>query len=145
MTKLALLSIIFSLLFLIWMRYSLFKKALKLDQETYTPSDFCIMGMTMKFNDYSSGAITEKIKEVFKEKWDIEVEYVNIAYNIVDFYKLSEKFNSLTKLRAIAKNYCVKEKINKNQYQELSKSKKIPNDFPRKPSNMPFKKVIYLD
>ena len=113
---LVLVSIILSFLFLIWMRSNLLQKALKLDADAFTPSDFCIMGMTMKFDDYSPDAITDKIKEVFKERWEIEVEYVNIAYTIADFYKLSEKFNNLTKLQTIAKQYCVKEKMNEKKY-----------------------------
>ena len=147
MSLLVFFSIMFSLVFLIWMRSNLLNKALKLDADAFTPSDFCVMGMTMKFENYSPGAITEKIKEVFKKKWGIEVEYINIAYTIANFYKLSEKFNNLTKLRSIVKHYCAKEKMNEKKYREISKSDEIPQDFPKIPSMLPLacKKVIDLD
>ena len=43
---------------------------------------------------------------MFKEKWDIEVEYVNAAFDIADFYAQSEKFNQLTKLKLLVESYC---------------------------------------
>lgn len=45
-------AIIISLLYLIWMRRAILKYALEMDQESYTPSDFCLMGSNMYFDSY---------------------------------------------------------------------------------------------
>ena len=90
-------SVFVSLIYLICMRHSLLKKVVKLDEDAHTPSDFCLMGTDMCFEDYAPPAISEKVKEVFKEKYDIEVEYVNPTYDISNFYSLSQKYNDLLK------------------------------------------------
>ena len=56
---LILLSIIISLIYLIWMRNNLLQTALKLDIDALTPSDFCLMGMNMKFDNYAPKEIEE--------------------------------------------------------------------------------------
>jgi hypothetical protein len=58
-------SIVVSIIYVIWMRSNILEKALKLDQEAFTPSDFCLMGSCMTFDDYTPEKIQEAITESF--------------------------------------------------------------------------------
>ena len=90
------LCVVFSLIFLIVMRYKILQTALKLDEDAFTPSDFCLMGMDMTFDDCSPEAIKERVTQAFADKFAInDVVYVNPAYDIKDFYKWSAEFNEL--------------------------------------------------
>lgn len=74
------------------MRRNLLKKALKLDQDVYTPSDYCIMGKNMKFDNYSPESIRKEIVDYFEQQYDIkDIVYVNAVYDIKDIYDLLNK------------------------------------------------------
>jgi hypothetical protein len=60
--------------------------AVEMDKGVYTPSDFCVMGMEMYFEDYNADEMEKKVKEVFKDKYDAEVEYFNPCFKISNFY-----------------------------------------------------------
>ena len=77
----ALLSVSLTLLVLVCMRASLIRKALTLDQDAYTPSDFCLMGINMSFDEYTPEKIEEEIKAYLSEKYQIdEIVYINPTY-----------------------------------------------------------------
>lgn len=88
------LAIIFTLLYIIWMRKYLMKMAVRLDEAALTPSDFGLMGLYMKFDSYSPKEIEKVVKEKIEEKYPgVKVEYVNPVYDIADFFKIAEKHN----------------------------------------------------
>ena len=126
-------SVFLSLIYLVWMRSSLQKQALELDIQAKTPSDFCIMGMNMKFNSYGPDDIEKEIRESFQRRYGIEVEYVNPAFSIDEFYKLFEKQNQLMKQKMQVDAYCEKEKINLDKYKTYIKEGNTPDDFPKVP------------
>ena len=100
------LGVIISLIYLVCMRWKMAKIALDLDKDVYTPSDFCVMGMEMAFDDYSAEGIEERVKDVFMNKYSAKVEYVNPCFKIANIYKLNEKYNSLQKLKSLIELYC---------------------------------------
>ena len=55
---------------------------------------------------------------MFMDKWQVEVEYVNPAFDIADFYKWSEKFNLLTKMKLLVESYCQQNKMKPEKYKE---------------------------
>lgn len=80
-------SIVISLFYLIWMRSHLLKYDMQIDEDAFTPSDFCLMGVNMRFDDYSPEGIEKEIRERFKTNYGIDdIEYVNAAYDIDNFY-----------------------------------------------------------
>lgn len=97
--SLQLASVIVTILYLTRMRFTLKSYSLELDSKAFTPSDFCVQGINMKFENYNPKAISQSIKKHFKLKYDLEVEYVNAAFDISDFFKLSERFHELLKLK----------------------------------------------
>ena len=87
-----LLAILMTFLWLVRLRKKLLEKACKLDADIYTPSDFCLMGKNMKFDDYNPKAIEKQIREEFKNMYDIDnIIYVNPVYDIADFYTVFNK------------------------------------------------------
>jgi hypothetical protein len=52
-----------ALLFLIYMRAKLISKSLLLDQDAFTPSDYCMQGYEMEFDDYTATGMEKKIRE----------------------------------------------------------------------------------
>ncbi len=55
-------SVVFSLLYFTWMRRRLLIKITELDDKALTPSDYCLMGMNMKFEDYTAQGMKDVIK-----------------------------------------------------------------------------------
>jgi len=110
-------SVFISLFFLIWMRKKLLEEALKLDLDAFTPSDFCLMGTNIKFTDYDPEAMKEKVKAHFEKKYNIsDVQYVNFAYDIQNFYELTEKYNELSKQQMLVQAYCKQNKMEEETY-----------------------------
>lgn len=91
------------------MKTKLWQKINELDQAAFTPSDFCIMGKNIEFEE---GASPENIKagmiRFMNENFDglgEKIVYVNPAYDIGDFYKQSTRYAELTKLKMILEAY----------------------------------------
>ena len=80
------ISIFVSFIYLVWLRWNLFEKAIKLDDDALTPSDFCLMGTWMRFENYSPKKAEEEVRKYMKERFDTDVIYLNQAHNIKDFY-----------------------------------------------------------
>jgi hypothetical protein len=80
------IAFVVSLLYLLYMRTYISRMAIELDEGAHTPSDFCVMGMEMYFDDYSAEAMEAKITEVFKRKYGVDVEYVNPCFKLSNFY-----------------------------------------------------------
>ena len=141
------LCVVFSLIFLIVMRYKILQTALKLDEDAFTPSDFCLMGMDMTFDDCSPEAIKERVTQVFADKFAInDVVYVNPAYDIKDFYKWSAEFNELQKHKLIVQQYLEKQKFNESKYRDMCRDpESCPDDFPRRKTGLCGSQVIDLD
>jgi hypothetical protein len=51
------------------MRKYLMHTSIKLDRETFTPSDFCLMGIDMEFDNYTQDEIEKEIKDAFLEDY----------------------------------------------------------------------------
>ena len=87
-----LFSILVSFLLVVYIRKRLLHKARVLDSHVYTPSDFCLMGTNMRFDNYSPEEITKTVKEEFKRLYNIDdIIYINPVYDIADFYKIFNK------------------------------------------------------
>lgn len=54
-------AVLFTFMWLVFMRKQLLEKSQKLDADVYTASDFCLMGKNMKFDDYRADAIRNTI------------------------------------------------------------------------------------
>ena len=81
-------SIVFMFLSLIILRRALLNKAEELDSRAQTPSDYCLMGTNLVFDDdeYTPDKIEENLKKFFKDRYGVDVVYCNSAYKIDDFY-----------------------------------------------------------
>lgn len=74
------------------MRKKLMKTIMELDDNALTPSDYCLMGMHMKFEDYTSQGMKDEIIEYFNEQYGGKgdsIEYINISYKIDKYYEYS--------------------------------------------------------
>lgn len=137
-------SIILMFLALIALRRQLLTKAQALDRDAYTPADYCLMGTNMVFDDYSQPAIEDHLKEYFRDRFELEIVYVNAAYKIDDFYKVSEKYNLLQKKKGIVEFFCEENNITKDDYKQNVASS--PEDYPRwKVGSMPCSKSEVID
>ena len=98
MASLYFISVVFSLIYFMWMRRRLLTKIMELDDKALAPSDYCLMGMHMKFEDYTAQGMKEEITEYFTENYnqlEENIEYINISYNINKYYKLSQRYDEL--------------------------------------------------
>jgi len=67
-----------------------------MDVDVFTPSDFCLMAWNLQFKDNSPDAIQDELKKTIEEQYNIDdIQYINPAYDIADFYSNSEKLSSL--------------------------------------------------
>jgi hypothetical protein len=103
-------NIIFSAFFLAWIKTKLFQKINELDQSAFTPSDFCVMGSNIDFGDdqYSPEELKKCLVEYFNDYYvglGSEIVYVNPAYKIGDFYKVSTRYAEVSKLKVILEAY----------------------------------------
>ena len=146
MSNLLIFSVLVSLVYLIWMRKKLLEEALKLDIDAFTPSDFCLMGMNMKFDDYNPETMKEKVKAHFENKYSItDIQYINFAFDIADFYKLTERFNELTKHQMLVKAYCKQNDYDEDKYTNLCQNPDAcPDDFPKAKDGLFGTKVINI-
>jgi hypothetical protein len=63
--------------------------------------------------------------------------YVNFAFNISNFYKLTDKFNALQKKDQLIEVYCKSNKMEKEKYSELAEDpENCPKDFPSEKKGM---------
>ena len=102
------LSILFSVFYFNYMKNKLWQKIQELDQSAFTPSDFCIMGQNIHFGSASPEDIKNELVEYFNENYNglgDNIVYVNPAYKIGDFYKCSNRYTELTKLKTILEAY----------------------------------------
>ena len=59
------LSILLNFAYLIFTRRQLLNKAVELDDDAYTPSDYALIGYNMRFKDYAPGYIEDHLKKYF--------------------------------------------------------------------------------
>mmetsp|Transcript_17892 Transcript_17892/g.30407 ORF Transcript_17892/g.30407 Transcript_17892/m.30407 type:complete len:217 (+) Transcript_17892:554-1204(+) len=119
-TILIMASVAISIVYLIWMRQKLLRKSLLMDLDAFTPSDFCLMGLNMHFEDCSPNAIENFLKEHLKDAYGVdEIEYVNPAYDIDEFYKHSEKINQLQKCMLLVEQYCEDNAFTLDKYRDM--------------------------
>ena len=91
---LVMLAILVMFILLIWLRKKIFDDAEMVDNLAWTPSDFCLKGNCPDFStacDYSNKSIEEEVIKHMKEKFEAEVEYVNVSYDIENIYELMAK------------------------------------------------------
>jgi len=71
------------------MRQLLLQAAKNLDIGILTPSDFCLMGKHMEFDNYDPESIKAEIEAELKNEYEIsEVIYVNPVYDISNYYQV---------------------------------------------------------
>ena len=64
---------------------------LKYDKQTYTQSDFTVVGRNMKFDDYSAKGMEDEVRNHFKKKYGVyDIEYICPAFRIGDYFKVVE-------------------------------------------------------
>jgi hypothetical protein len=96
------------------------------------------MGMEMTFDNYSAKGIEDKVIEVFKDKYDAEVVYVNPCFKIQNIYKLNDRYNILVKLKLMVELWCddngIKDEKDKKVFDGSNhkKSPKYPGGLPCK-------------
>ena len=100
------------------MRKHLIDLGIKLDTETFSPSDFCVMGTAMEFEGYFQEEIEAEIRAYFYGKYKIDIVYVNAAYDIKNFYVLTQRLNQLMKMKMLVEGYCETTKISIDKYNE---------------------------
>ena len=131
-----LISVLFSALFFAYIKTKIWQNINELDQAAFTPSDFCIMGQNIGFE---AGAGPKEIEEGIKaflndnfEGLGEKVVYVNPAYKIGEFYKVSTRYTELTKLNTILNAYKEKHELSDEQMQEYADmGETAPEDYPR--------------
>jgi len=110
-------------------------KIMELDDKALTPSDYCLMGMHMKFEDYTSQGMKDEIKEYFLENFDMSndlIEYINISFKINKYYKLSQRFDELHKNQFLVDQYLEANSMTKDKYLNyLADGADGMDDFPR--------------
>jgi hypothetical protein len=87
-----------SLIYLVYLRRLVLIKAADLERTAYTPSDFCIMGTNMKFDNCSPENIEREIRETFNRDYDgagDKIVYTNATYDIDNFYTIASKLTDL--------------------------------------------------
>lgn len=99
-------SVVVALVYLIWMRKRLIDLGIKFDTETFSPSDFCIMGVGMKFESYFQDDIENEIRTYLKDTFDVEIVYANATYDIKNFYVWTQRLNQLMKMKMLVEGYC---------------------------------------
>jgi hypothetical protein len=78
-------------IFLIFIRSNLLTMAVELDKDTYTNSDFAVIGHQMEFNDYSHEGMKAEIEDHFRQHYGIDgIEYFCPAFDIRDYYEQVE-------------------------------------------------------
>jgi len=111
-TALVMVAIVVTLLMNIYLRKRLLDKALKLDRQAYTPSDFCLMGWCPSFSescDYTTRSIQEEIKSFLEQEENgvdgSEIEYIVVAYDIHDIYQITAEYQQHLKHRELVRGY----------------------------------------
>jgi hypothetical protein len=70
----------------------------KMDAGVFSPSDYCIMGNNMYFEDYHPREIERVTRLVLMKRYDLkkhDIIYVNPCYDIGDFKALNKKMSDL--------------------------------------------------
>lgn len=138
MTILLVVCITFTFLWLIRMRQLLQRGAKALDKGITTPSDFCLMGRHMQFEQYDPASIKKEIEEELKERYNIsEVVYVNPVYDIADYYRVVASQHETMKLKLLAdahmKAYMEEHSCDKAAYVEvINNPEECPKDAPKR-------------
>jgi hypothetical protein len=137
-TILLVVCITFTFLWLIKMRQMLLRGAKALDKGITTPSDFCLMGRHMQFEQYDPASIKREIEEELKERYGIEeVVYVNPVYDIADYYRVVASQHEITKLKLLTddhmNNYMKDNSCDKAAYIEaINNPDTCPKDAPKR-------------
>lgn len=83
-------SIFITLIGSIFLRRRLLTKAMEVDKNAITPSDFGLIGKCPEFSDecdFSKEQIFNEVKEHFKSAYDVDdIEYVNVANDISNLF-----------------------------------------------------------
>ena len=114
-------AIFISFIWIIRLRYTLSKNKKDLDKNIESPSDYCLMGKHMEFENYDPQSIENEIKEQFDLKYqNIQIVYSNPVYDISDYYKVFADYNDIVKLKLLTDShmdaYMRKNKCKRKQY-----------------------------
>lgn len=117
------------------MRRMLLKSIEKLDVDSLTPSDYCLQGYYMEFEDYKAEAMEAEIRTYFNEEFDglgDKIEYINPAYYIGSYYELSEQLRVLSKELQIVDDYIERNNYTVAKYADMMEMSQHDEDFPKK-------------
>lgn len=92
------------------------------------------MGSSMEFDGYSPEEIKKGVVQYFNEQYEDlgdKIVYVNPAYKIGTFYKLSTRYAELTKMKMILAMYKEGGEFTDEQMKEFAESETAPEDYPR--------------
>jgi hypothetical protein len=88
----------------------------------------------MEFDGYSPEDIKKNVVEYFNENYDgmgDNIVYVNPAYKIGAFYKLSTRYAELNKMKMILAIFKKNGKFSDDQMQEFAEMDEGPEDYPK--------------
>jgi hypothetical protein len=117
--SLMLVSIFFSLIYMVYMRWQIYKMAAVLDNGTISPADFTLMGTEIYFDsteDYDKEKMEQIIKKELLTRFEADVEYINPCFKIDKFYKWIDKQINMSKLKTLVEAYCEKNSIDKDSF-----------------------------
>ena len=93
------ISIVVTFISLIIIRRLIINDLLKIDKDTLSPSDFCLIGNDLKFNSESLIDMESELRDHFDEKFGKNfkdnIVYINFAFKIGDFLNLIAKIKEL--------------------------------------------------
>ena len=119
---------------IIIIRKKLHKDVEVVDRLSYTPSDFCVVGLCPEFSDncdYTIKGIEEEVRQVFKSEYGIDdIQYVNVAYDIEDIFDLLDQERELLKKRELIKWYLDKKGWSEDEYNDECGNFEDYEDFP---------------
>ena len=98
------------------------------------------MGVDMEFESYFQDDIEKEIKTYFKKTYEIDIVYANAAYDIKNFYVLTQRLNQLMKMKMLVEGYCETTKISIEKYNEYVEQGTVLKGFPISPNLNPCKK-----
>jgi hypothetical protein len=120
------------------MRQLLLRGAKDMDKGILTPSDFCLMGRHMEFDNYDPESIKNEIQEELNSQYGIdELVYVNPVYDIADYYRVVASRHEISKLKLLTdahmKAYMDEEKCDRDKYIEvINNPEECPKDAPKR-------------
>ena len=141
---LMMMAIFVTLIGSIILRRRLLMKAISVDTNATTPSDFALLGYCPYFdddNDFSKEKVEEEVTAYFKFEYGInEIEYVNIVFDIHDIYDITAELEENLKKRSLVESFMQEQGLSRDNYKNIT-----PSDYDGWPTEGGFCSSTYLD